>query len=194
MAAGMLIYSKGWKVHIRDRLLSGIPWRGDELVLDVGCGRGLLLIGAARRLTTGKAIGVDVWVRGAVSGNRPEATLRNAEMEGVSESVEVQDGDARRLPFSDASFDVVLSNFLVHEMNTRADREQVLREMARVLKPGGRIALVDFIFTGEAVRVLREHGVSDARRSPVGLISFLTFTLLTLGLGRLCQVTGRKGI
>jgi arsenite methyltransferase len=192
MGGGMLFYSKVGKLYIRDQVLRQIPWRGDEMALDVGCGRGLLLVGAARRLTTGKAVGVDRWARGAVSGNKPEAALRNAERAGVLDRVEVKDGDARELPFPDASFDVVLSNFVLHELDSSAERERMLREIARVLKPGGRVALVDFIFTGHAVQTLRSHGVSDARRSPVGALSSLSFALVTFGLGRLCQATGSK--
>jgi 2-polyprenyl-3-methyl-5-hydroxy-6-metoxy-1,4-benzoquinol methylase len=60
--AGWMIWdSKVGKLWSRDRLLDGLALRGDETVLDVGCGRGLLLIGAARRLTTGKAVDVDIW-------------------------------------------------------------------------------------------------------------------------------------
>src|SRR5262249_16954592 len=154
------------------------------------CGRGLVLIGAAERLTTGKAIGVDRWVRGAVSGNRPEAALHNAELAGVADRVQVEGGDARQLPLTDASCDVVLSNFVVHEMDTEVDREKMLREMARVLKPGGHLALTDFIFTGQAVRVLRASGVRDAQRTPAGLLAFWSFALCSLGMGRLYQVTG----
>src|SRR5215831_4239697 len=77
-AGSMLFYSKVGKRYIRDRMLSSIPWRGDEQVLDVGCGRGLLLVGAAQRLTTGKATGLDRWVRGAVTDNRPAAAQHNA--------------------------------------------------------------------------------------------------------------------
>src|SRR5262249_46313190 len=159
--------------RIRDQILESIPWRGDELVLDVGCGRGLLLIGAAHRLTTGKAVGVDRWVPGALTGNRPQAALNNARTEGVLNRVEIEIGDIRRLPFEEASFDVVVSNFVVHEVDTRAEREQMLREMVRELKPGGRLVLVDFIFTGECVLVLRGMGIGDAVRTRAG--SFISF-------------------
>ncbi len=81
--AGWMIWdSKVGKLWSRDRLLDALKLRGDELVLDVGCGRGLLLIGAAKRLTTGKALGVDIWNVEDLSGNRPEATLENARLEG----------------------------------------------------------------------------------------------------------------
>ena len=171
-AAGMVRYSKTGKIQLRDRLLDLIAWRGDEMVLDVGCGKGLLLAGAARRLTTGKAIGVDLWLPHAVSGNAPEAAMANAAGEGVAGRVEVRKGDVRELPFDDASFDVVLSNFVVHEMQKQQDRERMLREMVRVLKPGGLLALIDFIFTAECVRVLREAGAGDAARSRIGGLQF----------------------
>jgi SAM-dependent methyltransferase len=194
MAVGMLNYSLRGKLRIRDRVLQSIAWSGHERVLDAGCGRGLLLVGAAQRLTDGKAIGVDRWVRGAVSGNGPEAALRNAELAGVADRVEVREGDARKLLFPDASFDVALSNFVLHELDTPAERAQMLSEITRILKPGGRVALVDFIFTSGAERALRAQGIQDARREPAaGWTAFMSFALLTLGLGRLYLVTGVKG-
>jgi ubiquinone/menaquinone biosynthesis C-methylase UbiE len=192
-AGGMVCYSKVGKLRIRDQMLELIPWRGDEMVLDIGCGRGLLLIGAARRLTTGKAIGLDRWVAGALTGNRPEAALDNARLNGVLDRVEVKEGDVRQLPFDAASFDIVVSNFVVHEVNNRAERYQMFREIVRVLKPGGRLALVDFIFTGECVRVLQEIGIADAKRMRVG--SFLSFwfgAVLNFGLVQTYLVTGSK--
>jgi SAM-dependent methyltransferase len=144
-------------------------------------------------LTTGKAIGVDRWFAGALTGNRPEAVLENARREGVLDRVEVKQGDVRHLPFEDDSFDVVVSNFVVHEVKNRAEREQMLREMVRVLKPGGRLGLVDFIFTGECVRVLQAIGIADARRARVG--SFFSFWLgaaLNFGLVQTYQVTASK--
>src|SRR5262245_10333751 len=68
-AALMVLGSRVLKVRLRERLLDEIPWRGDERVLDVGCGRGLMLLGAARRLTSGSAIGIDLWQTEDQSGN-----------------------------------------------------------------------------------------------------------------------------
>jgi SAM-dependent methyltransferase len=188
----MVWYSKAGKMRQRDRLLDLVPWRGDETVLDVGCGRGLMLIGAARRLTTGKAIGVDIWQRADLSGNRPEATLENARRAGVAERVDVKDADARHLPFPDATFDVIVSSLALHNIPTRADREQALREIARVLKPGGHVALLDIQHTRDYARVLEQCGLSDVRRSSPGPLFFILFTLLTWGAIHYYRVTGRK--
>ncbi|HEY3863656.1 MAG TPA: class I SAM-dependent methyltransferase [Verrucomicrobiae bacterium] len=57
----MLWGSKSGKLRLRDKLIAAIPWRGDEQVLDVGCGHGLMLIGAAKQLRAGRAIGLDLW-------------------------------------------------------------------------------------------------------------------------------------
>jgi SAM-dependent methyltransferase len=192
-AGGMVWYSKVGKLGIRDQILAAVPWRGDEVVLDLGCGPGLLLVGAAHRLTTGKAIGLDRWVPGAITGNRPDAAIDNARLEGVSDRVEVKEGDVRHLPFADATFDVIVSNFVLHEMKTEADREQMLRELVRVLKPGGRLVLVDFIFTGQCVETLQAIGIGDLKRVPAGsTISFWIIALLNFGLVQTRQVTGSK--
>jgi ubiquinone/menaquinone biosynthesis C-methylase UbiE len=142
-------------------------------------------------LSSGTVIGVDVWQRGAVSGNRAEAVLENAKIEGVNDRVEVKEGDARKLPFSAGTFDVVVSNFVVHEMKSRAEREQMMREVARVLKPAGRVALVDFIFTGECVEDLRKFGV-EAERVRDGFTSFWFSAILNFGAVKTYHVVGRK--
>lgn len=190
-AAGFLFYSKVGKLGLRERLLDKIPWRGDERVLDVGCGRGLLTVGAAHRVPTGCVVGVDVWNPRAISGNRAESVRENATTEGVGPRVEAKEGDARKLPFEDGSFDVVVSNFVVHELQERSDREQMMREVARVLKPGGRVALVDFIFTDVCVEDLRKFGV-EAERTRDGFLSFWISAILNFGAVKTYYVVGRK--
>jgi arsenite methyltransferase len=191
-ALSMLHYSRFGKVRLRERLLGGIPWRGDERVLDVGCGRGLFLVGAAKRLTSGRATGVDIWVPRAVTGNSAQAVLDNAALERVADRVAVKEGDARRLPFEDASFDLVLSNFVLHEVNTREDRAAIVRDVVRMLRPGGRFLLVDFIFTGECAEMLRQAGASNATRSRIGRVGFWMGAILSLGSYQLHQITGTR--
>jgi 2-polyprenyl-3-methyl-5-hydroxy-6-metoxy-1,4-benzoquinol methylase len=62
--------------------MNALPWTGDETVLDIGCGRGLMLVGAARRLTTGQAVGIDLWRTEDQADNSPEAAQAHARREG----------------------------------------------------------------------------------------------------------------
>lgn len=160
----MLLGSKVGKLRLRDKLIASLQWRGDEHVLDVGCGHGLMLIAAAKHLTTGKAIGVDIWQTEDQAGNSAAATMENARLEGVADRIELKDGDARRLPFADASFDVVLSSWALHNIYDRNERQTAIREIARVLKPGGRALIVDIKHTNEYAQTLRESGVSDVEQ------------------------------
>lgn len=142
IAALMMLWgSLVGKFRARDKLLAAIPWRGDEQVLDVGCGHGLMLIGAAKRLNGGRATGIDIWQSVDQAGNSAEATRSNAEAEGVD--VDIRDGDARKIPFGDETFDVVLSSLALHNIYDKGEREQALREIARVTKRGGHIGIVD---------------------------------------------------
>ena len=149
-----------------------------------------MLIGAARRLKAGQAIGIDVWLPKALTGNSPMAVLENAALEGVAERVQVTAGDARKLPFPDGSIDVVVSNFVLHEMQTGAEREQMVREIARVLKTGGRVALVDFIFTEQCVGELINCGLANAGRARMK--RFWSTAITSFGMVRLYKVIGTK--
>jgi len=166
------------KLRLRDRVLDGLALQGDEWVLDVGCGRGLLVIGAAKRLTGGKAIGVDLWQTEDQSDNHPATMLRNAQLEGVADRVEIKTGDARQLPFEANTFDVVVSSWALHNLYQVTEREKALGEIVRVLKPGGRAAIVDIRHTAEYAHVFRKHGLTEVKRSWPNFISVIpTFTL-----------------
>ncbi len=162
----LLLYSsKVAKVRERVRLIDACHLAGGETVLDVGCGRGLLLTEAARRLDTGAAIGIDIWNSEDQSGNEPEATLANARAEGVSDRVEVRDGDARDIPLPDESIDVVVSSMTLHNIRDIAGRAGAVREIDRVLRPGGRLVLLDMGKTDEYAQSLRDVGWADVHRS-----------------------------
>ena len=178
--SGSVMYwgSKSGKLRLRDKIISNIPWRGDEMVLDVGCGHGLMLIGAAKRLTSGKVVGIDLWQKEDQSNNSREATLQNVRLENVAERVKLLDGDARKLPFADDSFDVVLSSWALHNIYERDGRDTAVREIVRVLKPGGRLVIADIRHIGQYAKVLKQSQMLDIRRSPPNFLFVTpTFTL-----------------
>lgn len=170
----MLLYAKWGKFRHRDKMLNMLRWRGDERVLDVGTGRGLLLIGAARRLTTGTATGIDVWSTKDLSGNSLARTQANIDVEDVASTVDLKSDDARKLSFPDASFDFVLSNLCIHNIPQTEGRVQACREIARVLKPGGIALISDFINTGAYQRTFASCGLKVSRTQ----INPLTFPWL----------------
>jgi arsenite methyltransferase len=143
-SAASYLYSTGpGKRAIWAQLLDELGSRGDEQVLDMGCGRGAVLMLAARRVPAGRAVGADVWRRRDQSGNSRAATERNAVAEGVTGGVELVDADARDLPFPAGSFDVVVSSLAISNIRDAGGRAQALREAVRMLRPGGRLRIVD---------------------------------------------------
>jgi ubiquinone/menaquinone biosynthesis C-methylase UbiE len=161
----MVWSSRVAKLRLRDQLLDSLALRGDERILDVGCGRGLLAIGAAKRLKNGKVIGIDVWNPLDLSGNTPDAAKANVKMEGVADKVRIENGDAQKLVYPDNHYDVVVSSLVLHNIPEQDARAQAVREMVRVLKPGGKLAIFDLFRTGEYAEVLRASGAKDVELS-----------------------------
>lgn len=171
-AAVMLRSSIVGKKRVCDRLVAALALSGNEQVLDAGCGRGLALIGCAKKLTTGKAVGIDLWAAKDQSDNNPEATLANAAAEGVSGRIEVKTGDITKLPFPDASFDAIITMTVLHNIHSRQGRDAALRELVRVLKPGGRMAIFDLLHSSRHTEVLQDAGlhVQDLARDFLWLL------------------------
>src|ERR1044072_1176624 len=190
MALWMIYDSKIGKVRERDTYLNKIHWNGNERVLDVGCGLGLFLIGAAKRLSTGRAVGIDKWQQEDLSDNSAAGTLGNATIEGVADKVEVHTGDARKLTFPDARFDAVFSSMALHNIYDAGGRQTAVREIARVVAPGGRVLIVDVRHTSKYAAMLRDAGLTDARNVQ-GVVSYL-LTLITFGAVRWGYVVGSE--
>ena len=165
IGATMVWSSRVAKLRLRDQMLDSLALRGDERVLDVGCGRGLLAIGAAKRLKTGKVTAIDIWNPYDLSGNTPEAARANAKLEGVAEKVRIEDGDAQKLVYPDNHYDVVVSNLALHHISDPQGRARAVREMMRVLKPGGKLVIFDLFRTGEYAEILRAAGAKDVELS-----------------------------
>jgi arsenite methyltransferase len=176
MGSYMTYGSRVGKLKARERLLHEVallrPWQGNETVLDVGCGRGLMMIGAAKRLDAnrnGIAVGIDLWRAEDQSENTSAAALDNARIEGVPDRVRVDTGDARKLPYADNSFDLVLSHWLIHNLEAPEVRLTELDEMIRVLRPGGVILLADIACFAHYRQHLHARGVTQLQFLDGGL-------------------------
>ncbi len=122
--------------------------------------------GAAKHLTTGKSVGIDIWSSKDLSDNSLAKTMENAALEGVQSKVEVRNEDARNLSFADHSFDVVLSLLCIHNIEPKADQEKACFEIARVLKRGGLALIGDYIPTTDYAKAFEKAGMKVISSKP----------------------------
>ncbi len=167
-AASFAYTTRRGKFVVWEHILEGLKLRGDERVLDMGSGRGAIQLMAAQLLTTGQAVGLDLWRPADQSGNTAEAAKQNARAEGVTERTKFETGDMSKMPFPDRSFDLVVSSLAIHNIEDRAQRQRAIDEAVRVLKPGGRLAIADFQSTDTYAIRLKELGMTDVARRNLG--------------------------
>ncbi|MGH9403118.1 MAG: class I SAM-dependent methyltransferase [Terriglobia bacterium] len=169
VSAGCGLYtSRRGKFVVWAGLLDQLALRGDERILDMGCGRGAVLMMAARYLITGRAVGVDRWKKEDQSGNAAEATQRNAAAEGVAGRIDLYTADMTALPFEDNSFDVVLSSIAIHNIKGRTGRDKAIEQAVRVLRPGGKLMIADILTTHQYHAQLTRRGMVGIARRDLG--------------------------
>jgi len=157
------------------KLVNSIPWGGEEVVLDLGCGRGLASILAAKKLETGFTVGVDVFSKARISGNDPTSVLANAYQDKVDSKVSAVKAAAVELPIADRSIDVIVSAVAFHHLAPRRQREALFVEMNRVLKDGGRVGILDAGNGNEYSSLLRGLGLTDVQMHRLRFSSFPPF-------------------
>jgi arsenite methyltransferase len=150
-------------------LLDDARLKGDEYAVDLGCGRGAVLISLAKRLTTGRVSGIDLWRSHDQSGNDIEATKHNARICGVEDRVELNTGNITTLPYYDEQFDLVVSSLAIHNLKAREDRQRAIAEAVRVLEPGGKIIIADISHTEEYADWLTEAGMESVTLQDLGV-------------------------
>ncbi|KAJ9567875.1 hypothetical protein OSB04_003841 [Centaurea solstitialis] len=173
-ASGNLFYSSiALRWDMAQRMVSAVhDWSTVKTALDVGCGRGILLNTVAMQLkkegSSGRVVGLD-------RKNTTVSTLRTAGREGVQEYVTCREGDARRMPFPDGYFDVVVSAGYLHTVGKEefgegtaaagAERMRAVGEVVRVLKEGGVGVVWDLVHVPEYVQRLHELKMEEVRVS-----------------------------
>jgi ubiquinone/menaquinone biosynthesis C-methylase UbiE len=174
----MILYAKKGKFFHREKIIGLINWSGNEHVLDIGTGLGLLMIGAAKKLDNGRSVGMDIWNKDDLSQNSSTKAIRNAEIEGVADKVELRYEDIRGTHFPDASFDVILSNLCLHNVGSKANRAEACKEIYRILKKNGVAVISDFIHCSEYAREFEKIGMTTEKIKTTFLHTFQPLTII----------------
>lgn len=159
----MAYSSKFGKYKMREKIIKQLSIQGNEKVLDVGCGRGLMLNGVASALSTGKAYGIDIWNAKDQSGNTYDAVIGNAKIEGTESKIEVVNSDMRKMPFQDGFFDIIVSSLAIHNLKDDVERKKALLEIARVAKKGCKLAILDLAHVEYYADILSNYSFTVER-------------------------------
>lgn len=164
----MYTTTKG-KFVLWDRLLEGLNLPAAARILDVGCGRGMVVITGLRALPQASGVGVDLWRSRDQSGNDPEMTTANASENGVADRLELRTEDMSDMKVDPASFDVVTANVAIQNIKDRDLRRKTIDQIYAATKPGGQILLVDIQYVKQYAEDLTAAGATDVKIKNLGV-------------------------
>jgi ubiquinone/menaquinone biosynthesis C-methylase UbiE len=188
--------------NLQDRIwalvLENLDWNGEGRALDIGCGNGALTIKLAQQYPKAQIIGIDCW--GKTWEYSKKICERNAMIEGVGERVVFQKANALSLPFDDAYFDAVVSNFVFHMVGKAKDKRGVVREALRVVKKGGNFSFQDeFLLKqlygdmDDLIETIESWGINKVEFVQTRDVDFIPWVLkLPFILGTMGLIRGRK--
>ena len=166
--ARYLFSPKGGNVQnkILELLMSQINWNGCGNALDIGCGSAALTIKLAKKYNNAKVTGVDYW--GGSWGYSKKRCEENSSLEGVSSRTDFIRASASKLPFSDNSFNLVVSNLTFHEVKDSENKYEVVKEALRVVQKGGCFVFQDLFLLNtsypdinELIELIKNSGVNS---------------------------------
>ena len=151
---------------VHEHLVEHLDWDGNGTLLDIGCGAAALTVRCAKTFPKAKITAMDYW--GVEWSYAKEQCEKNAKIEGVSNRISFEKGDAAKLDYADGTFDAAVSNFVFHEVHSAKDKRDVVREALRVVKKGGVFSFQDMFSQkalygdmDEFVRILKEEGITE---------------------------------
>jgi arsenite methyltransferase len=149
------------------KVLADVPT--PQRILDVGCGRGMVLIETLVEFPGAAGVGLDLWRSRSEKGVARKILVSNATQNGVMDRTSLQIGDMTALPFPDESFDLVTANISVHDVdNDEAGRRNAVAEILRVTRRGGQIRIVDIHYVGEYRDQLKNLGAEGVKTKSLG--------------------------
>ncbi|MFX1313280.1 MAG: class I SAM-dependent methyltransferase [Promethearchaeota archaeon] len=184
-------HNKELQHKIWNLVIERLPWDGKGKALDIGTGAGALAIELAKKFPESIVWGIDYW--GKLWNYSKLKCEENAKIEGVANQVVFQKATASNLPFKDGEFDVIVSNFVYHEVRDIKDKKKLISESFRVLKKGGAFSLQDtlknekkFGNIEELTKNIKEWGIQQIKfietAYEIPMPNLLRFELKTMGL------------
>lgn len=151
---------------VHQHLVEHLEWDGEGKLLDIGCGAAALTVRCAKAFPKAEITAIDYW--GAEWNYAKEQCEKNARIEGVSERITFQKGDAAKMDYEDETFDAAVSNFVFHEVRSAKDKKDVVKEALRVVKKGGVFSFQDMFSKkslygdmDQFVEMLKAEGISE---------------------------------